>query len=473
MIHSIRKFLLINLLLSITITTTLTVVGNYILDQKDIQHHLDSLLSQSGLSFQALIGYDINTRDLIKMQNQLNTVPKLAKQHYENIENPFDYSYEDKFQFQIWDKEGNLLIHSANSPIEPLSNGKEGFSIIKIHKQPWRVFTTVNPISGLVIVVAERYDIRAELGHRIARDDIYIMLLVYPLLGLMIWIIVGKGLNPLKRVADEVAFRAPTYLEPVDLTAVPDEIKPLVDELNKLFLRLQLAFDREKRFSADAAHELRTPLAVLKTHAQVAIRATDDENRKQSLDKLITGVDRCTHVVQQLLTLARLVPEEGYSLEDTKLVNLHTVAIEEMTQVAPTALEKNIEISLECQDENISVIGNPTALGILLRNLIDNAIRYTPENSEVNVVIYETEQNIILQVIDNGPGIPKELRSRVFERFYRVLGTKQQGSGLGLAIVQQIAQLHHAQLKLDKPKDGTGLIVQLEFPKPVDSMLEV
>ena len=330
MIHSIRKFLLINLLLAITITTTLTVVGNYILDTKDIHHHLDSLLSQSGLSIQALIGDSVNTQDLLKMQEQLNSVPKLARQYYETMENPFDYGYEDKFQFQVWNKEGNLLIKSANAPIEPLTNGQEGFSIIKLHKQPWRVFTTVNQANGLIIVVAERYDIRAELGHRIARDDIYIMLLIYPLLGLLIWIIVGKGLNPLRKIADEVSHRDPAFLERVDMAEVPEEIKTVVDELNNLFARLKSAFEREKRFAADAAHELRTPLAVLKTQAQVALKSSKDEDRIDALNSLIRGVDRSTHVVQQLLTLSRIVPDKGYEEADKRLVYLHKVAVEEI-----------------------------------------------------------------------------------------------------------------------------------------------
>lgn len=464
MIRSIRKFLLINLLLSIVITTSLTVIGNYILDQKDIQHHLDSLLSQSGLSFQALIGDDIDQRNSQRMQAQLNSVPLLAKGHHATIENPFDYGYEDKFQFQVWDKHGNLIIHSANSPLEPLSNFKDGFSIVKIHKQPWRVFTTINPANGLVIAVAERYDVRAELGQRIARDDIYIMLLVTPLLGLLIWIIVGKGLNPLERVTKEVSHRAASYLKPVDLAVVPEEISALVDELNNLFERLQQAFDREKRFSADAAHELRTPLAVLKTQAQVAIRSTDEEERITSLNKLIHGVDRSTHVVHQLLTLARMVPDRGYAPEDLSQVRLYTVAVDEIVHIAPTAAEKNIDIELICPDESVKIIGNKVALGILLRNLIDNAVRYTPINSHVTVSINNVDNNVQLQVIDNGPGIPPELRSRVFERFYRVIGNTAKGSGLGLAIVAQIIQLHHGEIHLDTPKSGKGLVITVTFP---------
>lgn len=465
MIRSIRKFLLVNIIIAITITTSLTILGNYILDQKDIQHHLDSFLSQTGLAFQSLIGEDIDSRNLAKLQESLNTIPALAVLSHKNLDNPFDYNYEDKFQFQIWDKNGNLLLHSANAPLEQLSDGLEGISTIEIKKEPWRVFTSINPKNNVSVVVAEHYDVQTELDRRIVRDDIYIMLTVYPLLGILIWIIIGKGFSPLKRVANEVSHRAATRLESVDLAEVPDEIKVLVDELNNLFRRLQNAFDREKRFSADAAHELRTPLAVLKSQAQVAMRSKDPEEQRYALNKLVASVDRSTHVVEQLLTLSRVVDDEAYTEESRERVNLRQVAVDEILHQAPIAVKKNIDIELICPEEKITVIGNATALGIMLRNLIDNAIRYSSDNGFVNVKIEETNNHVLLQVRDNGPGIPKELRTRVFERFYRVMGTKQQGTGLGLAIIARIAKIHKATISLDEPAEGTGLEINIVFPK--------
>jgi len=468
MFNSIRKFLLINLLISIIVTTSLTLLGNYILDQKDIQHQLDSLLSQAGLVFDALISDDIADRDLSKLQNELNSVPILAKEYFNSIDNPFDYDYEDKFEFQIWDlKTHKLLLHSANAPLEPLSKGQPGFNSVRFDESAWRVFTSIDKENGIIINIAERADIRQELGKRILRDDLYIMLLVYPLLGLLIWIIVGKGLLPLTSVASEVANRAPGHLSPVDITNVPVEIKPLLDELNKLFLRLQRALDREKRFAADAAHELRTPLAGLKTQTQLALKIADEKEREVALNKLIKSVDRCTHIVEQLLTLSRLVPEEPNMLKDLSSVNLHSLAVEIITMLVPKALEKDIELELVCPNIDLNITGNNTALGILLRNLIDNAIRYSPPGSDVKVMIRETAEDIILSVIDNGPGIPPELRSRVFERFFRVLGNKAPGSGLGLAIVQQIAALHRADVKLGTPDAGEGLEVVIYFKKNI------
>lgn len=462
---SIRKFLLFNLLLAITITTTLTAIGNYYLDQKDIQDHLDTLMAVSALSYQALLGDDLHQRPLIKIQDALETIPQKVDTFYQkrflNDEPPENYM--DKFNFQVWTNGGKLLLHSSTAPKIPLTSEIDGFSDKKIANQDWRVFTTYNDKAGIRTVLAERYDTRNELGHRIAQDDLYIMLLTFPLSGLLIWIIIGRGLDSLDKVAKEVANRAPSHLEPVDLQEIPEEIKPVIDELNKLFFRLKEGFEREKRFAADAAHELRTPLAALKTQAQVALNSNDIEEKNQALQKLIASVNRSTHIVQQLLTMSRLVPE-ATPIDGTDEVNLSRLTREILAMLAPSAVEKQIDLEFESTSENLSVYGNPTALGILIRNLVDNSIRYCNEHGHIKVRLSQKQNEILLEVRDDGPGIPAELRSRVFERFFRVLGNKSPGSGLGLAIVQQICALHNGRVILDAPKKGTGLIVKVFLP---------
>lgn len=462
---SIRKFLLINLLLAITITTTLTAIGNYYLDQKDIQDHLDTLMAISALSYQALLGDDLHQRPLTKIQDALETIPQKIDAYYQkrflNDEPPENYL--DKFNFQVWTNGGKLLLHSSTAPKIPLTAEIDGFSDKKISDQNWRVFTTYNEKAGIRTVLAERYDTRNELGHRIAQDDLYIMLLTFPLSGLLIWIIIGRGLDSLDKVAQEVANRAPSHLEPVDLQEVPEEIKPVIDELNKLFYRLKEGFEREKRFAADAAHELRTPLAALKTQAQVALYSNDIEEKNQALQKLIASVNRSTHVVQQLLTMSKLVPEAS-SINEEDEVNLSKLTRETLAMLAPSAVEKQIELEFENDENTPKIKGNPTALSILIRNLVDNAIRYCMENGRVIVRLTRQNQDVMLEVSDNGPGIPPELQARVFERFFRVLGNKSPGSGLGLAIVQQICELHGGRVTLDSPKIGTGLIVRVFLP---------
>ena len=462
---SIRKFLLLNLLLAITITTTLTAIGNYYLDQKDIQEHLDTLMAISALSYQALLGDDLHQRPLIKIQNTLETIPQKVESYYQHPpldEEPPEH-YLDKFNFQVWTDGGRLLLHSSNAPKIPLTADTDGFSDKFIGDQKWRVFTTYNMKAGIRTVLAERYDTRNELGHRIAQDDLYIMLLTFPLSGLLIWIIIGRGLDSLDRVAQEVANRAPSHLEPVDIKEVPEEIKPVIDELNELFFRLKAGFEREKRFAADAAHELRTPLAALKAQAQVAININNLEEKNLALHKLIASVNRSTHIVQQLLTMSRLVPEAA-SINDLDDVDLPKITREILAMLVPAAIEKQIELEFEPDKKTPHFAGNPTALSILIRNLVDNAIRYCNEGGLVMVKVYQQQNDVVLEVQDNGPGIPIELQPRVFERFFRVLGNKSPGSGLGMAIVQQITALHNGHVVLESPSEGTGLIVKVFFP---------
>jgi len=418
----------------------------------------------SALSYQALLGDDLHQRPLLKIQDNLELIPQKIENYYQRrfLNDLPPKNYMDKFNFQVWTNGGKLLLHSSTAPKIPLMADTDGFSDKLLNDQRWRVFTTYNDKAGIRTVLAERYDTRNELGHRIAQDDLYIMLLTFPLSGLLIWIIIGRGLDSLDRVAQEVANRAPTHLEPVDLDEVPEEIKPVIDELNKLFYRLQEGFEREKRFAADAAHELRTPLAALKAQAQVALNIEDMDEKNLALQKLITSVNRSTHIVQQLLTMSKLVPESN-SLNELDEVKLIKIAREVLAMLAPNAIDKEIELEFE-HDETISTFaGNPTALAILIRNLVDNAIRYCTDQGRVLVRIYE-EKDLILEVSDNGPGIPQELQSRVFERFFRVLGNKSTGSGLGLAIVQQICDMHNARIELASPKEGTGLIVRIFFP---------
>src|SRR5579883_814471 len=435
MIKSIKYFLIVSLLLSITVASAINGIGNYLLDQKVIQPYLDAQL--------------IRASSLIGILNQ-STNPGSIEVKGEII----NYLLRSQpmtgqvFLFQIW-KDGQLLLRSPNYPGVRLQDAPNGFSDRKIQGNEWRVYSVYDQNKDIKVVVAELYNLRRELANDIARSNANALLITYPVFGILIWFIISIALRSISRVTTEISNRASTYLEPVQLTEIPNEIKPLVAELNQLFIRLKLAFERNKRFAADAAHELRTPLAALKTHVQVALKADNEADRNKALQKVIESVDRSSHVVAQLLTLSRLGEEDA--LTDVKPVDLHKLAVEIIAYLAPHALEKEVEIELGPAPAEPIVLGNDTAIGILIRNIVDNAIRYTPPHGEVKVSIVDVGTQIILRVIDTGPGIPTELRERVFERFYRILGTKASGSGLGLAIVSQIAALHHAEIYLATP----------------------
>ncbi|HSW68880.1 MAG TPA: ATP-binding protein [Gammaproteobacteria bacterium] len=448
MIRSIRHFLLISLLISMTIASSITAIGNYVLDKRVIQPYLDDQLIKL-FSFIEVISHnaakhpDTQQKIITYLNNSVNNNTK-------------------KFLFQVWTKEKKLLLYSTTGPQKTLLNAPLGFSDIQIKDDDWRVYSTIDPLTKNKIIVAELYDIRNQLADDITRNNGYILLITYPIFGILIWVIVGLALRSITRVTSEISNRASTYLEPVEAENIPVEIKPLVEELNQLFLRLRLAFDRNKRFAGDAAHELRTPLAALKTQAQVALKANNEKSRISALQKVVQSVDRSSHVVAQLLILSRLSQEE--ELNDIRPLDLHKLVTEITAYLVPIALEKNIEIELVSPPAEIFVEGNDVALGILIRNIVDNAIRYTPEGGQVKIqLLNDDHHRVIFRVIDSGLGIPAELRDRVFERFYRILGTQAQGSGLGLAIVSQIAELHHAKIKLSTPENGKGLQFDVEF----------
>jgi two-component system sensor histidine kinase QseC len=463
MTHSIRKFLLINLLLAMTVIISFTAIGNYFMDKQDIEDHLDNLLEQAGLSFTAIASRDIQHQNWQKLQARMDAVPAQAQKYMSAINNKNDsQSNIGKYRFQISDPHNTLLLHSANAPANMLSDGKFGFHDLTLNGIRYRVFSNYDTETNLTFVVAEPYVERDHLAHQIMTDDLYIMLLTYPLAGFLIWIIIGRGLKSLNQIAAALTQRAPTYLEPVNLLSIPIEIQPLIQELNRLLHRLKEAFDREKRFAGDAAHELRTPLAAIRTQAQVALLVATSQEQSIIVQKVILGVDRANHIVNQLLAMSRLAPENE-QMNNIEKCNFNTIVQEVIAQLSAMAHEKNIQLKFKETKENIMINGNSAALHILVRNVIDNAIRYTPEQSQVKIRLEVAKENVSFVVADNGPGIPAEFRERIFERFFRVLGTQSPGSGLGLSIVKQIADLHKATIQMAETdttnKHGLTMII--------------
>jgi len=287
------------------------------------------------------------------------------------------------------------------------------------------------------------------------------LIVTLPILAFMVWYGVGFAMRPLNRIANEVAIRAPDHLDPVDYLQAPKEAQPLVHSLNTLLARLQKTLDSERRFTADAAHELRTPLAAIKAQAQVARSAADPEEHRRALQNVINGVDNATRVAQQLLTLSRVDPASP--LKDFKKIDLCHLATDVMAELAPLAFKKQIDISLN-EPCHGNINGNAGILGILINNLVDNAINYTPEGGVIVVDINTHLNEVILSVSDSGPGIPAEEHDKVLQRFYRGRGVTQSGSGLGLSIVRRIAELHQARIVLNDAIQG-GLRVDVIFPE--------
>lgn len=466
MISSIRGFLLVNLLISLTLITSLAVIGNLFSEHRDFQNHLDSQLTLAAYTIDSFLSQKNNDEDYQTIQKRIQNFPMQTADHAAKTQDL--RALLDSIQFQVWDHRERLVLHSQHDPGIPLMDQETGFSNIWKNSEPWRVFTLATS-SGHHIVVMQEHSFRIALEKRITRNSIYVMILAYPLLGFLIWIVVGRGLSSVSHVVEAIRRRESGRLEPLELDdEVPKEIVPLVNELNSLFGRLKETFLREKRFAADAAHELRTPLAALNAQAQVAASTKDPNQREEALQKLKMGVERSTHVIQQLLTMSRMVPEAME--QNFEKIDLRHIATETIAEIASLAIDKDITLELKV-DGAMLMYGNAVALGVMLRNLVDNAIRYTPKGGDVTVTICQLPadksglRDILLSIEDTGPGVDIDLRARIFERFYRVISTtNEKGSGLGLGIVSQIAKIHHATLEPKTPRSGKGLRIDITFP---------
>ena len=448
---SIRRWLLKRLLLAVAGLWLILAALVYTSTRHEVEEVLDSELAQYARVLQMLAA----TR-------KADNIGELAIGAYSGQHSDVGHHYERKLRFQAWSSDGKLLLHSADASADALAPTVAGYSVESKASQQWHTFTLLAGPGDVDVHVrvAERADVRDEMVAEIVLSQLAPGLLALPISAILVWIVVGRGLQPLQQVAAEVSQRSPDQLEPLRQLETPTEIEPLVDALNRLFERLQTAFERERRFLADAAHELRTPLAAIKAQAQAALGASDPTQRRRALDNIVRGVDRAAHLEAQLLTLARLDPEAREALRPVE-INLGQLAREVLSELAPAAIAKEVELGLE-GEENLRAHGDPDLLAILLRNLVDNAIRHTPPAGTVSVQLSQEKRHTILTVSDTGPGIPAAERERVFERFYRGQTRNGAGSGLGLSIVRRIAELHGATVRL-RSAASVGLAVDIEL----------
>ena len=364
---------------------------------------------------------------------------------------------EDGFVVQIWDRNGLELYFSRPATKLP-QRAELGFSTVETPDGRWRVFSALE--QNNVVQVAQPMSVRRDLAAGMALRALVPLLALLPVLGILIWITIGRGLQPLDQMAQALDRRTPDSLEALPQEGLPSEIRPLVQALNDLLTRLARALESQKAFVADAAHELRTPLTAVQLQIQLAERAKTDEEREAAFAQLKRGQSRAAHLVQQLLTLARQEP--GVAAQPHSAVDLAELARLVVSEYVPLAARKNVDIGLS-HEAQASISGDREALRIMLGNLVDNAIRYTPAGGSVDVALRVQDRNAVIEISDTGPGIPEEDRARVFDRFYRRDATHVDGSGLGLAIVKSIADRHHASILLENRATGPGLRVSVAF----------
>lgn len=365
---------------------------------------------------------------------------------------------EDGLVVQIWDRNGLELYFSR--PASRLPRRAElGFSTVETSQGNWRVFSALE--RNNVVQVAQPMSVRRNLAAGMALRALVPLLLLLPVLGILIWITIGRGLQPLDRIAAALGRRTPDSLDPLPQDGLPREIRPLAQALNDLLARLARALESQKAFVADAAHELRTPLTAVQLQIQLAERAQTDAERKAAFVQLKRGQSRAAHLVQQLLTLARQEP--GVAPPRHSAVDLAELLRLVVAEYAALAADRNIGLGIS-REARASAQGDFDALRIMLGNLVDNAIRYSPAGGAVDVALHLRGGDAVIEISDTGPGIPEEERTRVFDRFYRREATHVSGSGLGLAIVQSIADRHRASIRLENRVPGPGLRATITLP---------
>lgn len=451
---SIRNRLLIILLSVVTAAWLLSAITSYLDFNYEVAKLIDAQLEQSAKVILSISKHEVTEHS----ETSNNFIPRLGE--IEVDKEFLGHEYKSKLAYQIWFLPDKLITRSVSAPESFMSVEKRGVSDSLIDGYMWRVFSIYDKEKTVLVQVGERHDIRRTLTNAIAFEMMIPLFILLPTLAILIWYGVGRALGPLDKLAGQVSSRSPEHLDPISSENIPGEVAPLVGSMNRLFLHLNRAFENERQFTSNAAHEMRTPLAGLKAQAQVAFYANDEKVIKKALSRLIGGVDRCSHLVSQMLTLARLDPEKEQL--EKKNLDLSKILSKVLEEIAPLALEKDIDFTLRRNDAFI-IKGNEDALAILIRNLADNAVRYTPSGGEVIISLEKEGDYAYLKFNDSGPGIPPSAYKKVFERFYRHGGEDEPGSGLGLSIVGKIAELHEAQVSFTKSDLG-GLQVILKIP---------
>lgn len=444
--------LVLGLMLLGTLAMTLF---NYFDSTHEVEEIYDAQLAHSARLLQGLMRTPVREEERAGLYRAFNEALAQAGQRSKP-----GHPYESKLAFQVWDASGHLLVHSAGAPSLESPSQQEGFAALELGPHKWRGFLLRDSSTGLLIWTGERDDVRRELVTSIVRHTLFPTLLGSLLLAALLWWAIGWGLAPLRNMAAVIRARHADSLQPLQLEPLPSELAPMQAALNRLLGQIEQLLERERRFIADAAHELRTPLAVLRVHVQNATQARDEAERQQSLGYLLGGIDRATRVVNQLLTLARMEP----LIERGEMAQVDVLALvrETLAELTPWVLKQGLELDLEAGEGDYHLNADPGSLGIALQNLVTNAVNHSPAGGRLHVRLSADAQRLLLQVEDQGPGIPAEDLERVFERFYS-RGTVQ-GAGLGLAIVQSIARRHAGQIRL-RNLDSGGLQACLELPR--------
>jgi two-component system sensor histidine kinase TctE len=453
-IRSLRSYLMQRLLISLYLLWLVSTVVGYFATINYANQPYDLVLLQraNAVAEQLRLGSG---------REQLDAQPPLP--------DGSDPGMPDQVVYTVTDSEGHKLAGNGNT-LRPLSyrRGRPGplFSNGEREGQKTRMVSLVYSSNGqlLQLHVAETTQQRQALIRGILANIVIPQLLLTLIALAVVWYGLKQGLRPLERLRHEVVTRKRGDLRQLDGSKAPAEVRPLIDAVNDLLERLKQVMAAQQRFVADAAHQLRTPFAGLKTQSELALRTSDPQQKQHALRHILTSTQHGIRLVNQLLALARNEPG-GPGTDSFAPLNLNQLAQECTVEWVQMALEKNIDLGYEGGSTPLQIHGDANSLTEMLNNLIDNAIRYTPAGGHITVSVKAAGHGAELSVEDNGPGIEPQHRERVFERFYRILGSGQSGSGLGLAIVAEVAKRHGAKLKLEEGSGGKGTRISVRFPR--------
>lgn len=446
-IYSLRRRLVAMLILAVAALWSLSAVVAFRIAHEEADELFDAQLMQVAETLLAIVA--------------AGQSPQVAQ---EMAEHQHAYQLPVAFQALVHDEQGRwqLLVRSSEMPEQPVT-GSAGFEERELDGELWRFVTLDHGHSPYRVIVGQNHGARYRLAGEVALHLLLPILFGLPLIAVAIWAVVSRALRPVHDVATAVRGLDARRPEPVLVDgALPEEIEPLVSSLDALMSRVTEALDHERRFTADAAHELRTPLAAVKIQAQVARRAAEEGIRSHALDQVLSGVERMTHLVEQLLTLARLDPDAQGAADAP--VDLAELAESVCSVLTPQALRRHQSLELE-PGGGLVVYGNRWWLEVLIRNLVDNALRYSPEGGRVVVQVDDGAAS--LTIADNGPGIAPEQRQQMLTRFARGAGNDADGCGLGLSIVARIVDIAGARLDFEPGllrDNGHGLAVVVRFP---------
>jgi len=469
--HSLRTFLLASILSVVFLCMVFFFLSTYIQTRHEVDEVYDSQLAQSARLLHALLlrNIDTNSIDPPLVFDDEQYLKNLGTLSDDDEISPLGHFYETMLSYQLWRQDGKLILRSKNAPEEQLTAFQAGFKTIQFKQKSWRSFTLQDKQQGIFLIVTEQLDIREEPISELTENLLAPYIVGIPTLLFILWHLIGRGLHPLINISQAIKNRQPSNLEPIQIEGLAPELLSIETALNSLLSRLKDTIEREKSFTDDAAHELRTPLAQIKIHSQNAQVSKSESDRQLCLNLLEQSVDQATRTIEQLLQLARLQSLQSFQQNDT--VHLGKLARQQVAQLHDQLSQRQQHLELDVPDQLLPIFGNDLLIGLLFRNLLENASLYTPEKGAIRIRIIQEnidekeKQETTLTFEDSGPGVEEAKYDAIFQRFHRENPGDANGAGLGLSIVSRIAELHAAKISPIPSLDAeyTGFCLSITF----------